>query len=284
MFALAFAGLGLLSACGGSGSTKSTAGPGQFTHVYVVFPPAVNDPNHSHFMNTVMNQPAVEGVTVGSAWITAETGTPGPGTCSPVGTDTCQIDSFGWTHTYNWSTVDNDNSPWFAAQSGAKKVNIIVEGIGDAGANCLLIDTCINAVTPHYVTTPSWATHTASGNEDVVNANKDGCTNYLGLIASAMTRNASGVVTVTEANHGYVNGDTIWIGGTTPSNFNIAQEAVTKCAGGGGDVNSDDHGREQLPCGDARYVSKSGRSDFSERTDGDDHERDDNIVHGDVCA
>ncbi len=228
LLSLAVGATSILIGCGGvSKGGGATAGPGQFTHVYVVFPPGTSDPNHSHFMNTVMNQAAIEGVTVGNPWIQAEVGTPGPGTCSPVGTDTCQLDSSGWTHTYDWSTIDSENAGWFSAQAGSKKVNMILDGIGDAAANCLLVDTCINGVTPYYVTSASWATHIGAGSQDLVNANKDGCTNFLGLIATSMTRSASGLVTVTEANHGYANGDTVWIGGTTPANFNIAQEAVT---------------------------------------------------------
>jgi hypothetical protein len=214
------------AACGGGSKSASSSGPGQFTHVYVVFPPPASDANHSHFMNTVMNQAAIEGVTVATSWIDAETGTPGLGTCSPVGTDTCQLDSFGWTHTYDWSKIDANNSTWFTAQSGSKKMNVILVGIGGAAPNCLLINTCINPLTPRYVTTSSWAAHTASSPEDLINANKDGCSNYLGLIAASMTRDSTGLVTVTEPNHGYANGDTIWIGGTTPSSFNIAQEKV----------------------------------------------------------
>ena len=106
-------------------------------------------------------------------------------------------------------------------------MNVILVGIGGASPNCLLINTCVNGLTPKYVTTSSWAAQTGSGNEDLINGNKDGCSNYVGLIASSMTRNASGLVTVTESNHGYSNGDTIWVGGTTPSNFNIAQEKIT---------------------------------------------------------
>ncbi len=177
-------------------------------------------------MNTVINQPAIEGVTVSIPWNQAETATPGPGTCSPVGTDTCQLDAFGWTHTYKWSNIDSANAVWFGAQSGSKKMNVILTGIGGAPPNCLLINTCVNGVTPRYVTTSSWAAHTASGSEDLINDNKDGCSNYLGLIATSMTRDANGLVTVTEANHGYSNGDTIWTGGTTPSNFDIAQEKI----------------------------------------------------------
>ena len=120
--------IGLLSGCG-AGSKNASSGPGQFTHVYVVSPPSSSDSNYSHFVNTVLNQPAIEGVTVKTSWIDAETGTPGAGTCSPVGTDTCQLDSFGWTHTYDWSNIDSENAGWFAAQSGSKKMNVILTGI-----------------------------------------------------------------------------------------------------------------------------------------------------------
>lgn len=106
-------------------------------------------------------------------------------------------------------------------------MNVILQGIGGAGQLCLITNSCVNALTPYYVTTSSWAAHTASDPVDLINANKDGCTNYLGLIATSMTRDANGLVTVTSHGHGYLNGDTIWIGGTTPSNFNIAQESVT---------------------------------------------------------
>lgn len=215
--------LGLLISCGG-GST----GPGQFTHVYIVFPPAANTANYSHFMNTVMNQPAIEGVTVATPWSQVETSPPGLATCSPVGTDTCQMDAFGWTHSYNWSSVDSANSGWFNAQSGSKKMNVVLVGIGGAAPNCLLDNSCFNTLTPKYVSTSAWAAHTASSMIDLINADKDGCSNYFGAIASAMTRNSSGVVTVTEANHGYANGDTIWVGGTTPSDFNVSgQTGVT---------------------------------------------------------
>lgn len=215
--------LSLLISCGG-GST----GPGQFTHVYVVFPPAANDANYSHFMNTVMSQPSIEGVTVATPWSQVETSQPGLATCAPVGTDTCQLDASGWTHSYNWSNVDNANSGWFNAQSGSKKMNVVLAGIGGAASNCLLDNTCFNTLTPKYVSEPTWAAHTASGNIDLINANKDGCSNYLGAIATSMTRSASGLVTVTEPNHGYSNGDTIWVGGTTPSDFNITgQSGVT---------------------------------------------------------
>ena len=268
----------------GSSKSSSSSGLGQFTHVFVVFPPSTSDPNYSHFMNTVMPQKAIEGVTVGSAWMSAETGTPGPGTCSPVGTDTCQsMPSAGRTPT----TGRRSTAPtpgWFSAQSGSKKVYIIVEGIGDASSNCLLDNTCINPVTPYYVTTSSWAAHTQSGNEDLINANKDGCTNYLGLIATSMTRSAAGLVTVTEANHGYSNGDTIWIGSTTPSNFNIAQESVTNVQVVSSLLDIDHHCHQQLPRGDEGHVSKSWCGDIPQRSDGHHHERHLDFIHRDVCS
>jgi hypothetical protein len=226
--------IGSLTGCSGvSSSSNANTGPHQFTHVYVVSPPAAGDPNNSHFMSTVMNQAAIEGVTVGTSWIDVETGTPGPGICGPVGTDICQQDAFGWTHAYNWSTVDSGNAQWFAAP-GAKKVNIILDGIGGAASNCLLDNTCVNAITPYYVTTSAWATQTMSNTQDVINANMIGCTNYVGLIATSMTSNGAGLVTVNEPNHGYSDGRLIWVGGASPASYNIGQENVTGVQVAGG--------------------------------------------------
>ena len=95
------------------GTTTLTAN--QVTHVYVVFPPATGV-NNAHFMSSVMNQTAIEGVTIPVQWATVEGATPGPGTCSPVGSDTCQQDAFGWTHTYDWTVVDASNAQWFSTQ------------------------------------------------------------------------------------------------------------------------------------------------------------------------
>src|SRR5258708_2250669 len=159
-----------LTGCGGvakNSSTTTTSSSHQFTHVYVVFPPQT-DPNKTHFMTTVMNQAAIEGVTVATAWKDVETGTPGPGTCGPVGTDTCQDAGAGWTHTYDWSTIDAANDVWFTAESGTKKVNIILDGIGGASPLCAITNSCINPITPYYITTLSWAEHTASGLQDII--------------------------------------------------------------------------------------------------------------------
>jgi hypothetical protein len=219
---------GILTGCGGGNGTPPPPPPpssGQFTHVYVVFPPATGI-NNAHFMATVMNQAHIDGVTLAVAWIDVETVAPGTVPCNPVGTDTCQKDAAGLFHTYDWSTVDAANAPWFAAESGTKKVNLILDGIGGASPNCALTNSCINPLTPYYVTSPLWVVETGATTQDVLNGVKDnGCSNNeVGLNTSSMTRGSSGLVTVTENNHGYQNGDTVWVTGTTPSDYNVTQQ------------------------------------------------------------
>ncbi len=215
----------LLTACGGGSSSATTPvtppPTGQVTHVYVVFPPA-SGVNNTHFMSTVMNQNAIEGVTVAVSWNDVETGTPGTGTCNNPGTDSCQMDSAGFTHTYDWSVVDSNNAQWFAV--GSKKVNLILNGIGGASPLCAQTNSCINPLTPYYVTTSGWAGMLASGMQDVINGVKDGCTNDVGLNTSSMTRDSSGLVTVTQPNLAYKNGDTIWITGAVPTDFNVTSQ------------------------------------------------------------
>lgn len=216
-----------LTGCGGS-SSSNASGPHQFTHVYVVAPPA-SGVNNQHLLASVMNQAAIEGVTVDISWLDAETGTPGLGTCTPGSgnADTCQMDASGWTHTYDWTTIDTANAQWFAVP-GNKKVNLILDGIGSGGdlTVCLYFNNCVNPITPYYVTTSTWVAHTGSSTQDVINGDKDACTNDVGLIATSMSRDTSGLVTVTMPNT-YHNGDLIWIGSTSSSNFNIAQESIT---------------------------------------------------------
>lgn len=218
----------LLAGCGSNSSSNAHLPPvqGQFTHVYVAFPPD-SGTNNTHFMNTVMNQAAIEGVTVPNVWSSIEKGTPGPATCSPAGTDTCQVDASGWTHTYDWTETDAKNAIWFQAQGGSKKVNILVVGINSVASTCLITNDCINVSTPYYVTSPNWVSHIGTSGLDLINGNKDNCSKWIGLIASSMTRNANGLVTVVDNGHGYHNGDLIWVGGTTPSNYNIVQADVT---------------------------------------------------------
>jgi len=192
----------------------------------VAFPPK-SGTNNTHFMSAVMTQAAIEGVTEPNVWSSIEKGTPGPATCSPTGTDVCQMDSSGWTHTYDWTQTDNENAQWFGAQGGTKKVNILLDGINSVASTCLISNDCINVSTPDYVTSPGWVTHIGAGGQDLINGNKDGCTKWVGLIASSMTRDATGLVTVADNGHGYNNGDLIWVGGTTPSNYNIEMATVT---------------------------------------------------------
>src|SRR5580698_148480 len=156
-----------LISCGGasnSGNGGSTPPPptsGQFTHVYAVFPPNTGVDN-THFVQTVMPQAAIEGVSVHNSWSDVETTAPGPNTCSPVGTDTCQMDASGWTHSYDWSTIDSDNSQWFQYAGNSKKVNIILQGTNSVGSTCLILDTCVNGSTPYYVTSTPWTSHIGS--------------------------------------------------------------------------------------------------------------------------
>jgi hypothetical protein len=212
---------------GVKGSSTLTVSVGaQYTHIYVVFPPA-SGVNNTHLMNTVINQPAIDGVSVQVTWSAIEVSRPGPNSCSPVGTDTCQQDSLGWTHSYNWISTDAANAQWFAAQGGTKKVNILLFGMTPPSSACLQSNSCTNTGTPYYATTPSWIGHTGATVQNVVNAVKDGCTNWYGKTAKSMSRNSAGLVTVAESNHGYNNGDIIWTGGTTPSDYNIAQAKIS---------------------------------------------------------
>jgi hypothetical protein len=96
-----------------------------------------------------------------------------------------------------------------------------------ASTICSTSNSCFNRDTPYYVTTSSWAAHTASSVQDVLNGNKDGCSGYVGAATTSMTRDSTGLVTVTLPGHGYQDGDTIWVGKTTPANYNIAQEKIT---------------------------------------------------------
>lgn len=214
-----------LAGCGGGSSSNnsSVSSTNQFTHVYVVFP-AQSGVNNQHLMTTVMTQTAIEGVTVAVNWNDVETNSPGTSPCNPTATDTCQVDSAGFFHTYDWSTVDGNNAQWFSVP-GSKKVNMILTGIGGASPLCAENNTCVNPITPYYVTSPGWAGQLATGVNDIINGNKDGCTNDVGLDTTSMTRDASGLVTVNEPNHGYVNGQIIWVGGSTPSNYNVTTQA-----------------------------------------------------------
>src|ERR1700719_3586097 len=87
------------------------------TLIYVVFPPTASGSNRdNHFGPFVMSQASIDGVTMRASWAAVEPSTsPSTTPCSPVGTDVCQLDSYGWYHTFDWSTVDSDMAYYFNA-------------------------------------------------------------------------------------------------------------------------------------------------------------------------
>lgn len=126
----------------GSGKTAIDMKYSGRTLVYVVFPPTASGPNRdNHFGPSVMSQGAIDGVTMRATWSVVETATPSATPCSPVGTDVCQLDPYGWYHTFDWSTVDTAMAYYFNAGNansfGAKKVNVLLfgESLNGSGAN-----------------------------------------------------------------------------------------------------------------------------------------------------
>jgi hypothetical protein len=78
---------------------------------------------------------------------------------------------------------------------------------------------------------------------------KDGCGNYMGAATTAMNRDQNGLVTVTETGHGYQNGDIIWVGRSTPNNYNICPGKNHESAGDR--IHPHNHGDEQFARGTA---------------------------------
>jgi hypothetical protein len=234
-------------------------------------------------MATVMTQPAIEGVTEPNVWSSIETGTPGVATCSPVGTDVCQMDASGWTHAYDWTVTDGENAQWFQAQGGKKKVNILLDGINSVGSTCLITNDCINVSTPYYVTSPEWMNHIRT-TQDLINGNKDGCTKWVGLIAASMTRNASGLVTVVDNAHGYNNGDLIWVGGTTQSNYNIEVATVNSVQVASASQTLTVTAANSFPVGMQVQFLKLGECHFPEWTDRDRDQFHGDTIYGNVCT
>lgn len=239
--------------------TGVTINPGStYTHIYAVFPPQ-NDPlnasNNTNFKTYVMTKNAIEGVTVPIQWNWVEADTPPTTTpCSPLGTDVCQQDPVvtSYYHIYNWSSVDGATgsagctdhttqsvSQWFCdfpshdSTGVFKKVNIELYGYGNG-----------TAITPAYVTGPAWATAAGSTypHQDVLNVVNDGaCGNaaaYSGISVPASTwqgDNSSPYSTITVKNwtgHPFIDGDNIWITGSTTSAFNVNGQYGTAQYGG----------------------------------------------------
>ena len=129
--------------------------------MYVVSPPSTSDSNYSHFVNTVMNQPAIEGVTVGRSVDAGRGWYAGTGDVQPGGNGYVPARFIGMDAHLRLVDDRQRECGWFSAQSGSKKVNVILDGIEDAAANCLLVDYLHQRATPYYVTSASWATHMA---------------------------------------------------------------------------------------------------------------------------
>jgi hypothetical protein len=218
-----------------------------YTKIYVVFPPQSSSITNTHFVNYVMTQPSIDGVTLQVPWNVVEINPPTQTDCTVLSPpannpDQCQPDPFatGWFHTYDsWSTIDgsgcsdyspNSSSQWFCQFGGVyKSVNFVLVGIGGAP---------INTVTPTYVTLAWWVTAANPGStpylhEDAVNtinASSSSCTsgNYSGSIPNAPTSASflgdntgpPSLINVTSwgTSPHPVEGDTIWVSGfTTPS-------------------------------------------------------------------
>jgi hypothetical protein len=223
----------------------TTINPGStYTHIYALFPPQINPSgasNRDNFVANVMTQSAIDGVTIFAPWNQVETADPTTTPCSPVGTDLCQQDSAAPTyyHTYTWSAIDgNQTSPcsdtnqyssaqWFCdfpSGSGTfKKVNFELFGMG--GASSL-------PFTPQYVTTSTWIQATAPSSyqyQDVTNSiNAGACSNYSGNTVPLGSNWKGGnefpnsTITVTLwTNHGFKEGDTIWVSGAASPNTAI---------------------------------------------------------------
>lgn len=203
-----------------------TVGPqsSQYVKIFALSPPETDPDRGSHFATYVMTSGAIDGVTESIIWSNIETGTPSATPCTPVGSDTCQIDSTGWYHNYSWTATDSTLSYWFTDPHsvwGTKIVNII--GVGQTEA---APPNNANFATPYYVTTPSWIAQTGATVQDVINyASTSGCSPYTGPAITAISLASAGVaqasvsaVALNQAN-GFVVGDTVWVSGASPSSL-----------------------------------------------------------------
>src|SRR3984885_7979822 len=206
--------------------------------IMAVFPPTIGSQDYTTFRSNVMNQSSVDGVTVNISWSQVETALPSSAPCSPLNSSTCQRDSVGQYHTYDWSayesrTLSTGIFPWFDQFGGVyKKVNLILSGINAGGAG-------VNTATPWYVFSTNYISNFPSpyNRQDVMNTVKDCSGNpWSGqtVNGSTVTFTRSGMtVTVysqnccnvsTQPNSSLHTGDTVWTyGGTgTPgSQYNV---------------------------------------------------------------
>jgi len=224
-----------------------TVNPGNArAQIYALFPPQSNPSgalNHDNFINNVMTQMAIDGVTIFVPWNAVEDDTlPQHTPCSSPGTDLCQQDSAApsYYHTYHWEVIDGPNGAatpcndttlfssyqWFCdfpRGSGAfKKVNFQLFGLGPSGV----------AYTPGYVTTAAW-TSAVNATQHVINAVNVGTTNcpnadYAGIglplhsTWTGLNQTPNSTISVNWPKHPFFAGDTIWVSGfSTPfTSFN----------------------------------------------------------------
>jgi len=220
-----------------------------FTHTVQIMaynPPAFGLPDYSNFVNDVMTQPYVDGVTLELVWSNIETAWPST-PCAPINTDVCQLDSAGFYHNYNWTigataydqfasmTYPKGILQWFTpfmvnGVSTPKKVNFVLVGINILGG--------VNTATPEYVTSPAYVANFPSpqNRQDVMNTVLD-CTNlaWKPITGATLTKGGTGGTTITVSASGCCNSgsssafqtnDTVWVvGGTglgsTPYNTQI---------------------------------------------------------------
>jgi len=197
----------------------------QYVRIFAIFPPENALDQSSHFAPYVMTQGAIDGVTVSVTWSSVETSPPSATPCTPVGSDTCQLDVSGWYHTYSWSSVDNPTlAYWFSSANGwgTKTVNII--GVAQTAP---IAPSNVNSATPYYITTPSWIAQ-AGGAQHYINSinTSPTCSSWSGPVVTSISATPSGDATVTLGSgqvstaNGYpltanlTANDLVWISGT----------------------------------------------------------------------
>lgn len=209
-----------------------TKPPTQLAHIYVFTPPTTASlgNNNANFMNSVMPQSSIAGVTVVISWNQVETSDPvdlsGGGTCGAgVNDDQHQLDTSQFCHSYDWSGVDG--TPCAAAGGGtllgqffcslnswgSKKVNPLIFGI----------TTNPNSSTPAYLWRDStWVS--GVGSQPVVNSiQNSGCTGYSGYssqLTGVTIINSNTTAHVTMTFMPFAVNDTIWTSGFSPSGLN----------------------------------------------------------------
>jgi hypothetical protein len=208
------------------GTVTVGAQSSQYVRIFALFPPETDPDRSNHFALYTMKASAIDGVTDTAIWSSVETATPGVNTCTPVGTDQCQLDAFGWTHQFDWTSVDSKLAYWFNTGNpngfGTKNVNVIAVGQTEAAP-----PNNVNLGTPYYVTTSSWISHTG-GAQHVINSEQNACSPYVGppTTTPLINSDASGVATATVSaitlnqGTGFVVGDTVWVTGATPTSLN----------------------------------------------------------------